>query len=68
MISLKGRLSLRLISLFGPQSQLKATGNFSTARNSDRVGRLPRVEWGHPPGHQETDDLISFVGSLVGTS
>lgn len=48
VISWKGRLSLRLISWLGPQIQWEATGNFSTARNGDGVGRLSGLMWGHP--------------------
>lgn len=48
VISLKGRLSLRLISWLGPQIQWKATGNFLTVRNGDGVGRLSSIMWGHP--------------------
>lgn len=48
-LSLKGWLYLKLISLLRPEIQLKATGTFSTASNSNRVGRLPRAEWGPRP-------------------
>lgn len=48
-LSLKGWLYLKRISLLRPEIQLKATGTFSTASNSNRVGRLPRAEWGPRP-------------------